>query len=381
MKSMLLAVVAAALGAAVLGTSASASYLGDEEAAPARDVVIPTSLPLPPRPDNALTRYVRAAAVGAPHTYRGLTVFPVTAGAPTDPTAYLSLREALKSGALQIVEHPEPQVPTVWARNKGKQPVLMLSGEVIAGGWQNRVLQEDVLLPGRSGKVNLPVYCVEQGRWHNPNEEFSDAPAMAAHGVRAAAEARRGQAEVWDGVRHYQDALRVSAPTGDLGTVQRDPELRKALDGYVKEFKPVWRKETVGMVVARGGRIVVADLFCNGGVFRKHRDRLLESYAIDCYVELRDVAERIAMPPGRQQARQFLDRALTAGYSERGTPGAGRLLDVSRVDMRGTALVYRDRVLHAVMFDRARIIPVRRPMPRPPLPQPPMPQPHVPMIE
>ena len=224
---LLIATVAAALGAV-----AAASYLDGEDADPFRDHgPRPEPRIRRPVPDNALTHYVRAAQVGTPHTYRGLTVFPVTLDEPTDPVDYVSLREGLASGTLRIHEYDEPAVAVVWASNRGKRPVLILGGEVIAGGWQNRVLQQDVLLPARRGKVALPVYCVEQGRWSNPDQEFAETPAVAGHALRASAAARRGQAEVWNGVRGYQEALDAESPTQDLSAVQRTPQLKAAVEG------------------------------------------------------------------------------------------------------------------------------------------------------
>ncbi len=43
--------------------------------------------------------------------------------------------------------------------------MVLLAGEILLGGKQNRVMTEDILLPPLSAPVDLQVYCVEQGRW------------------------------------------------------------------------------------------------------------------------------------------------------------------------------------------------------------------------
>jgi hypothetical protein len=107
-------------------------------------------------------------------------------------------------------------------------------------------------------------------------------------------------------------------------------------------------------------------------MFRKHRDRLLESYALDCiaYEEPKippQIRYKPAPLPGRDEAERFLQRALRAGYSWRNSPGLGRLLSLSGAGLSGSALVHRDDVLHGCLLAEGEVIvPIARPMPEPP---------------
>jgi len=117
------------------------------------------------------------------------------------------------------------------------------------------------------------------------------------------------------------------------------------------------------MVVARHGRIVGADIFCNAAVFREHRDRLLDSYALDCYVRGEESGRPHRRRPDVDDAERFLRQTLRAQYSWHDTPGQGRMLSVHAPGLSGSALVLHGAALHAALFPRDAVI--IRPMPTP----------------
>jgi len=357
-----LLVIALALGCAVAAPAGLAAYLEGEEPGP--DVPQQLIRPLPvvpppvPVPHNALTQAVHRISVLRGHTYKGLTVFPLEMSRVTDRTEYLSVEESLREGLLVITEKGGGSVPSLLAENKADRPILMLAGEIMSGGKQNRILKEDVLLPARSGWVELPVYCVEHGRWSGRGMSFGKSSAVAALNVRAIAQAGAPQQQVWNNVSYYQVNLHVDSGTGDLQTVQGSGEVREAVDEYKDAFRERWPRRAIGMVVARHGRIVGAEIFCNPAVFRKHRDRLLESYAVDCYTARRmeDRERRRHASADTDDAERFLRHAFRAEYEWRGTPGLGRLLSARGAGFDGLSLVHRKALVHAALFAHEGIV-------------------------
>jgi hypothetical protein len=327
----------------------------------------------PPRPvpDNPLAQMVRRAAVRDGYSWGGLTVYLVEVDRVTNPQVYLSTQEALAAGVLRLYEKPDAEVPALIVENRGEQPVLMLGGEMLLGGRQNRTPAQDVLVPARSGPIVVPVLCIEQGRWRGAAGSFDKSLSLAPLAARHSAVAGGSQEEVWSTVSRYQESLGVSSETRDLAAVGQAPEVRKRLDEYRGGFERCWRPQAVGMVVARWGEIVGADLFANAGLFLKHRDRLLDSYATDCITW----PHRERMPEPRQlEAERFLRGVLNAPTFWMPTPGLGRTLNVRGPDVRGSALVLGDDVLHAALFPAREII-VPRPLPPEPMPLPqPMPR-------
>jgi hypothetical protein len=263
------------------------------------------------------------------------------------------------------------------AENRGDEPVLLLAGEIVSGGKQNRTLRDDTLLPAHSGPRELPVLCVERGRWHGSAGSFDAAP-MAGHSVRSGAMAGEAQTEIWDRVTKYQRQLEVESNTSDLAAVQNDPEVRKKLDDYGRAFEKIWAREPVGMVAAFGQRVIGADVFANAATFRKHRARLIESYAMDVVTRAPEKHDEVQIAPERPA--RFLSRVYGSGFDWSDTPGLGRLLRVRGNGIAGQALFFEEVVLHAGLAQHVvRPRPVPRPMP--PIEPMPMPRPMPQMME
>ena len=65
---------------------------------------------------------------------------------------------------VRLSERPDPSVPQVRVINPADQPALLTAGTILRGGMQTRIVSGSVLLPTEE-PVELPVSCVERGRW------------------------------------------------------------------------------------------------------------------------------------------------------------------------------------------------------------------------
>ena len=109
-----------------------------------------------------------------------LTVFPVVASKSYATGEFLTLDEGLRSGEVVVTEYgnvrglvrrvaPAPQrdsaeVNRLVLVNNSKRPLLLLAGEIVAGGKQDRVIGMDRIVPSESDPIDLNVFCVEPGR-------------------------------------------------------------------------------------------------------------------------------------------------------------------------------------------------------------------------
>src|SRR5580700_6798749 len=93
----------------------------------------------------------------------GLSVFPLTGTRETGP-AYLTGPEAFEAGVIQVSELDPPEVPTLAITNLADVPILLVEGEMLVGGDQNRTMNVTVLCPPHA-RTLVPVSCVEAGRW------------------------------------------------------------------------------------------------------------------------------------------------------------------------------------------------------------------------
>jgi len=110
-------------------------------------------------------------AFGAPIRHAGLTVVPLIA-LNMDVPNWLLLEEALLAGCVDITEiSSAASVSMLRLTNHGNRAVLLLDGEELVGAKQNRVLNTTIIAAGHQ-TVEIPVSCVEQGRWAYRSKTF-----------------------------------------------------------------------------------------------------------------------------------------------------------------------------------------------------------------
>ncbi len=99
---------------------------------------------------------------GRPQSHGALTVIPILAPMQAEPE-WLTLAEA--GDRVPITEvGEEGSVPDLKVANQGDLPLLLLDGEQLVSAKQNRILNMTVLWAAQA-EVNIPVSCVERGRW------------------------------------------------------------------------------------------------------------------------------------------------------------------------------------------------------------------------
>ena len=165
----------------------------------------------------------------SPIRHGNLTVFPVAAASSHNTQAFLTLDEGLRSGEVIVTEagNVQPlmrrrnrpvtqdgaQVNQLVLVNNSKRPLILLAGEIVTGGKQDRVIGKDRLVPAESDPIDLGVFCVEPGRWTATSAKFGSlGTAMAQPAVRARAMSDKDQAKVWSEVRNAQTVVASRAP-------------------------------------------------------------------------------------------------------------------------------------------------------------------------
>jgi hypothetical protein len=268
----------------------------------------------------------------APIRHGNLTVFPVVASATHNTDQFLTLDEGLKSGEVEVTEsgnihgmirprhpggnvvvprypvHDGAQVNKLMLVNNSKRPLLLLAGEIVTGGKQDRVIGKDRIVPSESDPIDLDVFCVEPGRWVGPSAKFVPGAAsavMAAPSVRGKAMADKDQQKVWDQVGRSTQTVEVEAYPAGVPTAPRelaettsyakvmqndtvqskvDSVARPIEQQYESTIKQLRERKAVGVVVAVNGEIVWADIFASTSLLEKYWPKLVRSYATDAIV-------------------------------------------------------------------------------------------------
>src|SRR3954452_15522738 len=121
--------------------------------------------------------------VGAPDVHGALAVFPLFG--PPPRLEYLSFAQAAVLGvSIQELE-TMAWVNDLIVVNPLDKPVSLYEGEEVLGAQQNRTFDVSVLVAARS-QLQVPVSCVEAGRWDGTRhgESFNPAPQAAYPALR-----------------------------------------------------------------------------------------------------------------------------------------------------------------------------------------------------
>ena len=101
--------------------------------------------------------------------------------------------------------------------NRSGKKLMLLAGEVIVGGKQDRIVQDDLIVPPVSVPVSLSVFCVEHGRWSQRASEggggggasAAAAPVIAPTGAEGGELLQPGGAHRPGGRRRRTRSLRA----------------------------------------------------------------------------------------------------------------------------------------------------------------------------
>ena len=293
-------------------------------------------------------RFVAGVRAGRARAHGGMLVFWLYggAGAPSLPVA--TLEEARTRGELLLTERDQATVPELIVENRGKSYILLLAGEILLGGKQNRVLSEDILLPPLSGPRNIGVYCVEQGRWAGRGKDFGVGGSFAAPGLRSKLMEKADQGKVWAEVDKYVGRAQAAAPTRSYQEVYEKPEVKEHLKDVEGSIDHRADPGALGAAVFVGQSLAGLDLFLDAGLFAREWPKLLRAHALDAYRQ--SLRTDGLEPKLRARVQSLLAGAAKVEGILRGNAGVGELFEFRLDGLRGSALTFEGRMVHAAIL-------------------------------
>jgi hypothetical protein len=202
-------------------------------------------------------------------SHGGLALVPIATTEPSDQD-YLVLDDAMAEGLVVISERGP--VSSLTLDNRSDRPLFLLAGEVVLGGKQDRIIGKNTIIAAKTTE-ELPVFCVEHGRWSGRQATFASAGALAHSTLREKA-SFDGQGDVWAevakknarrGTANGTDTYRQTAAqqTGDATLAAWDEDLDAQLRAIPADVRPM----VVGYAVALGGEVHRRDQRHALGVF------------------------------------------------------------------------------------------------------------------
>jgi hypothetical protein len=331
-----------------------------------------------------------------PVKHENISIFPVVSASAQDTSVFLTLDEGLSSGEVLISEQgaaglartrdARPTVIPDYNRtsasvnqlvlvNRSKRPLLLLAGELVSGGKQDRIIAKDRIVAPGSDPLPLDVFCVEHGRWSS-GAQFSAAKTIVHPSVREQAAVKQDQNEVWSAVvggttaqaapsapaasisaGAMSEAITVEAPTQSYKNIYEKGRVGGSVDEFVEKLQKRFAHATsglkgehvVGVVVAYGGEVAWSDIFASPDLFDHYWSKLLRSYAVEALARptLREAASS-------DDAREFL-RHLNGRETQESEPGVYRWRETTQGNLaliELDALQPKPMTLHRLLLHR-----------------------------
>ncbi len=247
-------------------------------------------------------------------------------------------------------------VNTVLVLNESDAFVFMMDGDILAGAKQNRVVNTSILLAPRS-RTEVPVSCVERGRWRNTSPSFKGTDYTAPSYLRAskASQVSRNlksrnefasdQGTIWSGVASYQASFRVASPTSNLSDIFDGKSVD--FDRLVDRFSPDGGAN--GLAVFLGKRLAGIDMFNRKDVYAAYFPKLLRAAAFEASASAKTLTVP-AEPEARYRTLDLLDQFGAAQFTEK--PGVGIGIDrrAEAAKVAGFELTYEGHTIHLAAF-------------------------------
>jgi hypothetical protein len=337
-----------------------------------------------------------------PVNYENIAIFPVVTSNTPDTGAFLTLDEGLSTGDIVVSEQgtaglartrdgqPTPAIYPSNASvnqlvliNRSKRPLLLLAGELVSGGKQDRIIGKDRIVPVGAPPLPLDVFCVEHGRWTGSSSQFIASKTIVHPSVREKAAVDQEQTKVWSAVAsgttaaappaaapesravlsmsELSSVMRAEAPTQSYDKIYKSRQIGGSIDAFVEEIQKRFARATsglkgeriVGVVVAYGGEVAWSDIFASSELFEHYWSKLLRSYAVEALARptLREVASR-------DDAQDFL-RRLNGREVQESEPGVYRWLEINegkltQIELDAVQINLRPQyiTLHRLMLHR-----------------------------
>jgi len=316
--------------------------------------------------------------VGPPVHAAGVSMFPLFADGAASALAepgYTVLRDALAAGTGRVTEVSEGgSVPVLRFSNDAPHPVLLLDGEELVGCKQNRILNLSILAPAR-GDIEIPVSCVEMGRWSRRSAQFSSpgrtmyaqlrASKMAQvnRSLREAGQHSADQGEIW---------ASISAKSRRMGSRSHSEAMSDLYEQREAEIERISRELTpqpgqVGAAFALHGRLAGVEWFDAPGTLGRYLPAIVAGYALDAIdtpdeddlfahgphvaPTRHDDAAPKSQAPSLEDVRALLARIAACAPERRPGVGLGEDLRVGEHGLVAAALVEAGRVVHLCAFD------------------------------
>ena len=247
----------------------------------------------------------------------------------------LSLAQAVATKKAKIKEinyNMGADVNVLQITNKSKQNIVVNSGELVAGGKQDRIISATkIIAPGQTDY--LDVFCIEKKRWDGENTVFAN-KGRANIELRKVMDRKGLQQDVWKEIdRQYGQEEKKSDTWSYLKLY---PDALQGDTGYIKFFTDKYRQSDsayAGFLCITGNNVIICEVFNNPELTNLSFNGMLSSV-------VQTVTKNGSIPvlPDTKKV-EFMDKLLQSEASQK-----------TFVASHGKMHKLGDKVLHIIVY-------------------------------
>jgi hypothetical protein len=289
---------------------------------------------------------------GDPVTVHGLGIIPIIGDTAVDLPTMDLLEQAFDGGTFKVAEMSEEgTVPFLRGENIGAKPVLILEGEELVGGKQNRIVNTTIIILAGSS-IQIPVSCMEAGRWDYRRRDFDSGGAIfraksravqkasVACSLRADGSFRSDQGAVWDQVSESLAQLGASSATADFRAGRE--KAAHQIEDIVQAVRPLDKQ--VGAIFLADGKILGCELLATWNLFARALGKIVRSFAFEVLSggETKDIST--------DEVTKWWEKILASQLTRHASPGAGEDIRLDSPDLLGSGLYWNGNLVHLSCF-------------------------------
>ena len=255
----------------------------------------------------------------------------------------ITLKKAIELGLGEVKECEQSTVNTLIVKNDAITPLILIDGEEVIGGDQNRLVNSTILVAPKS-QMKIPVSCTERGWWAYKSE-FKNSEYIANYETRrakmnASRLNRPVQNTVWSSIDSLETVNEFCSPTSAMS--ESYDNLKIDHNEFIKAFSIEDNQN--GVVIIINGEIKGFELFLNSEIYKEFHEKILKSYLIDAKNENTTFSINI------DEVKLVLDKAIASNFEKKKSEGLEEVYEFENESGFGKLYSYDQEIIHWSYF-------------------------------
>ncbi|MCZ7611635.1 MAG: hypothetical protein M5U17_15935 [Ignavibacterium sp.] len=270
---------------------------------------------------------------------------------------YISGSNAIKQNFIEVKEISQTgSVNNLVIHNNSDKYIFFSDGDILSGAKQNRILNSSVFIAPNMTK-NIPVSCVEQGRWRHISPNFLSTDYSAPTNIRAkksyqvekSLEKGTGhfanQGEIWNDVNYYCKINTVNSPTSNLSDVF---EKKIIFEDSTRDIKPSEKANGIAVFINRN--LIEAEVFNRKDIYYEYFPKILRGVSSEAFHFIAD-DKKLDEAEAKYKTIDFFDELENRKFKVYPGVCAGNEKRYESNQWSGFALEFGEHLIHLAMMN------------------------------